>query len=116
MARAGESFGEGAAWQPPSRWYDVDRLLAVCPAGIDTLVVDGPPAGEFPDTLVREPAAQVLAPLLAADYAMFLDDAERPAEREALRRWSAALGLDLVLVERLGLGVGRTGGGYLPTM
>jgi hypothetical protein len=113
---AGESFGEGAAWQAPHTWYDADRLRTVCPPGIDVLVVDGPPAGMYPDTLVREPAVQVLGPLLAADYAIFLDDADRPAERETLRRWSASLGLDLRPVERIGLGAGRSGDGYLPTM
>jgi hypothetical protein len=113
---AGASFGEGAAWRPPPSWYDVDRLLAVCPQGIDTLVVDGPPAYEYPDALVREPAVQVLAPLLAADYAIFLDDIDRPAEQETLRRWSAALGVKLKRTERLGLGFGKTGTGYVPTM
>jgi hypothetical protein len=118
-ATAGEpvdSFGEGAVWQPPTTWYDADRLREVCPSGIDALVVDGPPAGMYPDTLVREPAVAVLAPYLAADYAIFLDDAERPAERETLRRWSAALGVELAFAERVGLGVGRTGGGYVPTL
>jgi hypothetical protein len=111
-----DSFGEGAVWQPPTTWYDADRVREVCPSGIETLVVDGPPAGMYPDTLVREPAVPVLAPYLAADYAVFLDDAERPAERETLRRWSATLGVELVLAERVGLGVGRTGDGYVPTL
>ena len=112
----GDSFGEGAAWRPPTSWYDADRLREVCPSGIDALVVDGPPAGKHPETLVREPAVPVLAPFLAADYAIFLDDVDRPAERETLRRWSATLGVAVVPVARIGLGVGRTGDGYVPTM
>ena len=69
-----------------------------------------------PRTLVREPALDVLGPRLAADWSLFLDDADRPAEQEILRRWSARLGVELALVERIGLGAGRAGGGFVPTL
>jgi hypothetical protein len=69
-----------------------------------------------PRTLVREPALDVLGSRLAADWSLFLDDAHRPAEREILRRWSARLGVELTLVERIGLGAGRAGGGFVPTL
>jgi len=107
---------EGADWFPANTWYDAERLCAACPAEIDALVVDGPPAGMHPRTLVREPALDVLRPRLAPDWSLFLDDADRPAEREILRRWSARLGVELSLVERIGLGAGRSGGGFVPTL
>jgi hypothetical protein len=112
---AGEAPGE-AAWRAPETWYDAARLLEVCPPEIDALVVDGPPAGMHPDTLVREPALGVLRPRLAADWSLFLDDADRPAERETLRRWSAALGVEVTPVDRIGLGAARAGGGFVPTL
>jgi hypothetical protein len=103
-------------WRAPESWYDVERLLALCPASVDALVVDGPPAGMHPSTLVREPALGVLRPRLAPDWAVFLDDADRPAERETLRRWSTTLGVELTPIDRITLGAGRAGGGFLPTL
>jgi hypothetical protein len=106
----------GTDWFRATTWYDAERLRAACPPAIDALVVDGPPAGMHPRTLVREPALDVLGPLLADDWSLFLDDADRPAEQEILRRWSARLGVELSLVERIGLGAGRADGGFVPTL
>jgi hypothetical protein len=111
-----ERPGPDGDWLPAAAWYDADRLLAVCTEAVDALVVDGPPAGTQPRRLVREPALDVLGARLAADWSLFLDDADRPAEREILRRWSARLGVELTLVERIGLGCGRSDGGFVPTL
>ncbi len=66
-------------------WYDVDALADV--AGIDLLIVDGPPGSTGP--LSRYPALDVLRPRLSATAAVFLDDLSREDEQETLRRWAA---------------------------
>jgi hypothetical protein len=69
-----------------------------------------------PRTLVREPALGVLLPRLAGDWSLFLDDADRPAEQETLRRWSATLGVEVRPIDRIALGAARAGGGFVPTL
>ena len=66
------------------QWYDVDQLRDLI--GINLLVVDGPPAATGPDA--RYPALSVLGPRLAASATVVLDDANRPDERDAVRRWT----------------------------
>ena len=107
---------DSAAWSSPDTWYDVDRLRAVCPEGIDVLVVDAPPAGNQDRVLAREPAVNVLCGQFAAEYAIFLDDTDRPAERETLRRWGDRLGIDTQIIERISLGLGRSDGGMIPSL
>jgi len=79
------------AW--PSPWYD----RAVFPAqmqSIDLLVVDGPPNAVGP--LARYPALSALASRLGERFHLFLDDADRPQEREVVERWQQELpGLSL---------------------
>ena len=66
------------------QWYDVDRLTDL--RGIDLLVIDGPPAATGPDA--RYPALQVLEAKLAPTATVVLDDANRPDEQDAVRRWT----------------------------
>lgn len=72
---------EGQAWT----WYATRGL----PAGaIDLLVIDGPP--KRTGTLARWPAGPLLFPRLSAGAVVLLDDAARPDEQEAVRRWRQA--------------------------
>ena len=65
-------------------WY---RLGAGMPAAIDALFVDGPPGGT--GTLARYPALPLLVDRLAPGAVVFVDDGDRPDEREMVRRWQA---------------------------
>jgi len=107
---------DSTAWQSPELWYDIDRLRAVCPEGIDVLVVDAPPGGNQDDVLVREPAVDALSGQFAAEYSVFLDDVDRPAEREILRRWGDRLRIHTPIIERISLGLGRSDGGLIPSL
>jgi hypothetical protein len=107
---------DSTAWTSPEVWYDIDRLRVVCPVGIDVLVVDAPPGGNQERVLVREPAVNALRGQLAAEYSIFLDDTDRPAERETLRRWGDHLGIATHIVERISLGLGRSDGGFMLTL
>jgi methyltransferase family protein len=103
-----------SAWTLPRVWYDVVTLRAVCPDGVDMLIVDGPPAGKQEEVLVREPAVRELCARLATTFTVALDDADRPAERETITRWEEQLDIEITLVERIALGIGRSDGGVLP--
>ncbi len=65
-------------------WY---RLGAGVPPAIDALFVDGPPAST--GTLARYPALPRLADRLTPGATVFVDDGDRPDEREMVRRWQA---------------------------
>jgi len=70
----------GETW----RWYDT----AAVPEGtVDLLLVDGPPGNTGPHA--RYPAMPVLAPKLAEQALVVLDDADRPDERAIVARWVA---------------------------
>lgn len=72
---------EGKRWD----WYRTDAL----PDGaIDLLVIDGPP--KRTGKLARWPAGPLLFGRLAPDAVVLLDDAARPDEQEAVRRWQQA--------------------------
>ncbi|HEU4883640.1 MAG TPA: class I SAM-dependent methyltransferase [Longimicrobium sp.] len=71
----------GAEWP----WYDVDALRLDAP--IDLLLIDGPPRRGHP--LARYPALPLLFPRLADDAVVILDDGDREAETETVRRWEA---------------------------
>jgi hypothetical protein len=107
---------DSTVWTSPEVWYDIDRLRAVCPEGIDVLAVDAPPGGNQEDVLVRGPAVNALYGQFAAEYSVFLDDVDRPAEREILRRWGDRLGIHTHIIERISLGLGRTDGGIIPCL
>ncbi|MEV4707696.1 class I SAM-dependent methyltransferase [Actinoplanes sp. NPDC049316] len=66
------------------RWYDVEKLADL--RGIDLLLIDGPPAATGPDA--RYPAMHALASRLASVATVVLDDANRPDEQDAVRRWT----------------------------
>jgi predicted O-methyltransferase YrrM len=66
-------------------WYATRGLPA---APIDMLVIDGPP--KRTGKLARWPAGPLLFPRLAPGAVVLLDDAARPDEQEAVRRWRRA--------------------------
>jgi len=71
----------GGTWP----WYDLAALHLDAP--IDLLFVDGPPGVTAP--LARYPVLPVLGSRLSAHAVVILDDADRPDERECVRRWQA---------------------------
>jgi predicted O-methyltransferase YrrM len=71
---------EGATWP----WYATDALPRQ--GDIDMIVIDGPP--QATRALARYPAGPVLFGRLAPGAAVFLDDAQRPDERQILQRWA----------------------------
>jgi len=72
-----------------SAWYQEDSIrAAVKPRFIDMLIVDGPPAFEEGQEFSRYPALPLLKDLLSDDCIVVVDDIDRPAEREILKRWS----------------------------
>ena len=68
-----------------SPWYSVDALSKSI-AGIDMLIVDGPPSTVAP--LARYPTLPVLASRLAPHAVIIVDDANRHDEREMLQLWA----------------------------
>ena len=64
-------------------WYSTDALPS--DLSIDLLVIDGPPTSTA--DLARYPAIPVLHKQLNAGGAIFLDDAIRPEEQQAVTRW-----------------------------
>jgi predicted O-methyltransferase YrrM len=73
-------------------WYTLDRQIQH--QRIDMLVVDGPPADL--NDCARYPAGPLLLPLLNENGIVFLDDANRPDEQEAIQRWVREFaGLDI---------------------
>ncbi len=97
-------------------WYDDAALTgglrtALRGDPIDLLLVDGPPAYAAGHGLARYPALPVLCDLLAPGATVVLDDAERPGEREVLRRWEHETGLDFDRrADRAGVAVAKIGG------
>ena len=75
-----------------SRWYDDnvirDRLDGL---EIDLVLCDGPLADRSGLTLSRYPAIPVIQSFLGEQYAIYLDDIDRPGEREIARRWGRLL-------------------------
>jgi predicted O-methyltransferase YrrM len=65
-------------------WYDYTGLPDKL--AFDMIVIDGPPQETGKEA--RYPAGPALFPRLAAGAAVFLDDAARPGERAALKRWA----------------------------
>jgi predicted O-methyltransferase YrrM len=63
-------------------WYELGDGV---PAAIDALFVDGPPGGT--GSLARYPALPLLRDRLAPGALLFVDDGDRPDEREMVRRW-----------------------------
>ena len=82
-------------------WYATAALKRLPPAGVDLLLVDGPPApADAPeDERSRYPALPLLAGRLGPGAIVVLDDADRAGERWTLARWREDLpaGLDDVV-------------------
>jgi hypothetical protein len=76
-------------------WYDRAALGLLPDAGIELLLVDGPPAGTPALERSRYPALPELAARLAPSAAILLDDADRPGERWVLDRWLGEFSLRL---------------------
>jgi Methyltransferase domain len=91
----------------PGKWYELGALRDACPEAIELLVIDGPPAAESPDVLIRAPALPALRGRLAEGCTVALDDVSRPAERRAAELWQHALGCELELPPDTDLGVLR---------
>lgn len=67
----------------PHDWYAAAAYENL--SEIEMLVVDGPPANQNP--LARYPALPKLISRMANNAVVFIDDADRPGEREIIRRW-----------------------------
>lgn len=103
-----DDTSRGDNFTTPDLWYDVNPVLAALDdEAIDILLVDGPPGSK---RLNRYPAVPAFHDLLAEGATIFLDDANRPAERETARRWAELTGLDFTVYERMSLAVGRRSG------
>jgi len=63
-------------------WYDISDLPTT---KIDLLVVDGPPSNL--SRFARFPALPVLHTRLSLSCTIFLDDADRPEEKEIIKQW-----------------------------
>lgn len=68
----------------PSPWYDRSVFLPEMQQ-VEMVVVDGPPNAIGP--LARYPAVGALMDRLSGSFHLFLDDADRPEEKEAVARW-----------------------------
>lgn len=73
--------------QPDARWYDSALFGDV--VDVDLLVIDGPPKATGPQA--RSHALPRLLPQMSRDFAVALDDAERPDEAAAVERWLDAV-------------------------
>jgi hypothetical protein len=69
------------------QWYDPAVVADL--RDVEMLLVDGPPAATGPDA--RFPALHVLERRLAATATVVVDDANRPDEQEAVRRWTETI-------------------------
>jgi hypothetical protein len=91
-------------------WYEEDRISkAIADQRIDLLIIDGPPAYRDNWRHRRYPAVPVLAPMLADDYTIVLDDIDRRGEQDIMTRWERQLGVTFErrLVDGA-IGVGRS--------
>ncbi len=75
-------------------WYSRSSLGELPDRGVDLLLVDGPPAPAGSSERSRYPALPVLAPRLAANARLILDDVERAGEAWVLDRWRREFGLN----------------------
>jgi hypothetical protein len=75
-------------------WYTTHAVLKAVESlpPVDLLVVDGPHGASAP--FARYPAVPVLKDRLSANAVVYLDDANRPAEREIAAAWQSLLGGD----------------------
>jgi predicted O-methyltransferase YrrM len=93
---------------PGCEWYDRAALAELPGAGIDLLLVDGPPASPGSGLeRSRYPALPVLADRLAPEAKVILDDVARKGEIWVRDRWQRELGarFERSPGERLAIGV-----------
>jgi len=74
-----------------TRWYDLPSAADLGVDQVDLVLVDGPPSTSGP--LARLAAAPRLWDVLAEDAEIFLDDANRPEEKEIQEIWCRELPL-----------------------
>jgi len=70
------------------RWFDTRAFATLPDAGVDLLIVDGPPRRT--GRQARYPALPVLRAKLQPGATVILDDADRAEERETVERWQAS--------------------------
>ena len=87
-------------------WYDREALARLPRAGVELLLVDGPPAGTRVIERSRYPALGELRPRLAPGAVVICDDALRPGERWVLDRWRDEEGLSFELDDAAGIAHG----------
>ena len=75
-----------ASWSG-APWYSSESV-ALLPAGISLLLIDGPPGYGEGMSHSRYPALPALADRMAGDGMVILDDADREPEREIVAKWS----------------------------
>jgi predicted O-methyltransferase YrrM len=69
-------------------WYDTEVLeRSLSSAVFDMVLVDGPPAWETGKGKSRYPALPFIYDRLSERCSVYLDDADRPGERDVLARW-----------------------------
>ena len=76
------------------RWHDLSALEGKLEGPYDCLIIDGPPAVQ--NDMARMPALDVLHHHLAEQCLIILDDANRPGEREIVKRWMEKYPLSVV--------------------
>jgi hypothetical protein len=89
-----------------SGWYDERAVERLPEAGVELLLVDGPPAGEPDVARSRYPALPVLGDRLADSAIVVLDDVNRPGEAEVLAAWEreTPYRFELLVEQRIALG------------
>ncbi len=92
--------------QPGCLWYAAWALRQLPEAGVELLLVDGPPAGEPAIERSRYPALPALAGRLAPEATVICDDAGRAGERWVLDRWEDEFGLRFERAEQEGVAIG----------
>lgn len=73
-------------------WYDQDVLTEeIKSKKIDQLIVDGPPAYKKEIEFSRYPAVTYFKNKLSNSFSVFLDDTDRKAEYEIIKKWADEL-------------------------
>jgi hypothetical protein len=91
-------------------WYDEGALAGLPAAGIELLLVDGPPGYGEGMERSRYPALPALGERLAPGALVVLDDANRPGEAEIIDAWEREEGwtFDRRPAERIAVGRRRS--------
>jgi hypothetical protein len=90
-------------------WYSSAALDRLPAAGVELLLVDGPPANDPKRERARYPALPELGPRLSATATVVLDDIGRDGERWVLRAWERQTELRFERLEALRIAVARVG-------